>query len=269
MAKLVGFPMYDFPEIRSATDMFWQGLHGALRERGISDLPLNLTRPSDLPAFWQDPNLLIGQTCGYPLMAGLCGAAQYIATPGYTTRFGEGAYHKSVIIVRADSDIDSLHEAEGRICAMNMSDSNTGMNLLRLEIAKLGGKRPFFSRVFETLAHRNSMMAIVLGEADIAAIDCVSFALLEQNDPDLARQLEVIHETEESPCLPFITSPDTDDVVLAALQESLVSVASDRRYRDACKRLHLSSISILPSGAYNRVKEIENQAISLRYPVLA
>ena len=269
MTKLAGFPMYDIPEIRSATDQFWRALRNQLIARNIGEVPLNLTQPTDLPAFWQDRQLLIGQTCGYPLMLGLCGSARYVATPCYATRFSDGPNHKSVIIANRGAIIKNLQDAKGRVCAINMADSNTGMNLLRLEIAKLGIKAPFFSRVFETHAHRRSMSAVATGEADIAAIDCVTFSLIEREDPDLVRHLQIIQETEESPALPFITSPDTDDATLHSLRDALMTVTRDPYSRPACDQMLLNSISVLPQGAYNRIPDIENRAIALGYPKLA
>lgn len=268
MTRLAGFPMYDFPEIRSATDRFWSVLYEALAERGVKDMPHMLTRPHDLPAFWRDPALLLGQTCGYPLMLGLCGQARYVATPCYATSRSHGAQHKSVIIAHHRSRIKTLADAQGSICAINMHDSNTGMNLLRLEVAKLNARAPFFSRVFETLAHRNSMFAVQSGDADVAAIDCVSYALLEKIEPTLVDDLKVIAETEETPALPFITSPETDDDTLSALRDALQSVIAAPLHRVTMQTLMLDGIDVLSPTAYMRVREIEDQAIALGYPML-
>ena len=268
MTRIAGLPMYDFLEIRSATDQFWSALHQALSMRGLNDVPLALTRPHDLPAFWRDRSLLIGQTCGYPMMIGVCGAGRYVATPCSSTPRSHGAYHKSVIIAHRNARISTLSDSRGSVCAINMGDSNTGMNLLRLEIAKLKLGSPFFARVFETLAHRKSMHAVATGEADLAAIDCVSYAHIEKIDPALAGELAIIGETEATPALPFITSPDTGDETLVALREALQAVIGDRQYRPIMQTLMLDGVEVLPAGAYDRIREIENQAITLGYPAL-
>lgn len=260
--------MYDFAEIRSATDEFWNLLRQNLMARGVEDVPLHLERPRDLPAFWSSPSLLIGQTCGYPLMIGLCGSARYVASPRYKTPYSLGVQHRSVIIARRNSPIQTLADCYQRICAINMLDSNTGMNLLRLEVAKLNPKTPFFSHVYETLAHRKSMLAVAKGEADIAAIDCVTFAHIEKIDPGLVADLRIIGTTEETPTLPFITSADTDDETLALLRQSLIAVSSDPRHQALMQSLLISGIEVLSADAYDRVREIEKQAIGLHYPEL-
>lgn len=268
MPRLAGFPMYDFPEIRTATDAFWQAFSDELHTRGITDRPSSLTRATDLPAFWRNDDLLIGQTCGYPMMIGMCGKARYIASPCYTTPHSHGAFHKSLIISRKGGPIRTLADAHHKICAINMADSNTGMNVLRLEIAKLKPHGTFFSRVYETLAHRKSMHAVAQGDADIAAIDCVTFAHVERFDPQLIAQLSIIAETEETPTLPFITSSKTDDATLAHLRAALLAVTAAPHHRAICDRLMLQSVEILGADAYHRVREIEDRAIMLGYPQL-
>ena len=112
------------------------------------------------------------------------------------------------------------------------------------------------------------MRAVAKQDADIAAIDCVTFAQLEAIDPDLVADLRIIAETEETPSLPFITSPDTDEATLKALRDSLRSVVTDPKHRTLMTSLMLEDVQILPADAYDRVSEIEHKAIALGYPAL-
>lgn len=266
--RIAGFPMYDFVEIRSATNDLWHALQNNLITLGLRDVPVSLVRPDDLQAFWSNTDLLIGQTCGYPFKTGVCGNARYVATPCYHTRFSKGPAHKSLIVVHQHSHIDSISDARGKICAINMADSNTGMNLLRLEIAKLQPASPFFSRVYETQAHRKSMQAVADGEADIAAIDCITFALVEQIDPSMTKTLKILAETEETPSLPFITSAETDERTLSALREALHMIIMDPRQQNNLKILMIEDIVVLPEQRYDRIIDIEKQSIALGYPKL-
>jgi ABC-type phosphate/phosphonate transport system substrate-binding protein len=47
---------------------------------------------------------------------------------------------------------------------------------------------------------------VAAGEADIAAIDAVTFALLQRIEPQLTAQVRVIGKTAQVPGLPYITS---------------------------------------------------------------
>jgi len=58
--------MYDFAQLRLATDAFWRAISTRLQDAGI-DSPTALGRSPDYTSAWRDPRLIIGQACGYPL----------------------------------------------------------------------------------------------------------------------------------------------------------------------------------------------------------
>ena len=57
------------------------------------------------------------------------------------------------------------------------------MNLLRAAIAPLSDGTPFFESVVLSGSHRRSVAMVVAGVADVAAIDCVTFAHLQRLYP--------------------------------------------------------------------------------------
>lgn len=61
----VSLPMYGIN--RDDVELLWQGLSRWLAQEGEEDLPPHLCWPDDLYAHWQQPDLLLSQTCGYPL----------------------------------------------------------------------------------------------------------------------------------------------------------------------------------------------------------
>ena len=87
---VAALPMYDLVELKPATDRFWQALRDRLDQAGIADLPQTLSRPDRLTEFWCQPNLLLSQTCGYPLVTELRDAVQLVATPVYSAPGCEG-----------------------------------------------------------------------------------------------------------------------------------------------------------------------------------
>jgi len=267
--QTAGLPMYDFPEIRDATDAFWLSLSKNLRARGVANVPAHLTRPHDLPQFWSDPNLLFGQTCGYPLSIGLCGDATIIATPVYDAPGCEGPHYGSFLIVPAASSATSLADTKGGICAINMSDSNTGMNLLRAAIADIGGTAPFYAKVVETLSHRKSLAMVASGQAHIAAIDCVSFFHFSQIEPEITQSVRVIGETRKTPGLPFITSAKTPADAVYIMREALSETVHQTPRPAWLDTLRLRDIEVLPLSAYDAVLALEREAAAKAYPVLA
>ncbi len=261
--------MYDFPEIRDASNAFWTLLANELRNRGLTDVPDELERPQNLPQFWADPALLFGQACGYPLSIGLCGDAQLVATPVYTAKGCEGPTYGSVLIVPAASNLKALRETRGMICAINMRDSNTGMNLLRSAIADQGGKAPFFSTVIETGSHRQSLLKVACGEAQLAAIDCVSFSHFSRIEPGVTANVRIIGETAKTPGLPFITAKQTPVAVVLMLRDALTAIIRKTPRAPCLDVLMLEDIAVLPRSAYALVMDLEKNAAAQSYPVLA
>ncbi len=69
-------------------------------------------------------------------------------------------------------------------------------------------------------SHRRSVELIAANEADVAAVDCVTFAHLQSIDPALTSGVRVLSWTPPSPCLPFVTARSTSAAMLARLQVS-------------------------------------------------
>lgn len=265
MTRVASLGMYDFPWLAEATDALWAELRDALRGAGLGGVPDALDRERPLRAIWRDPALLLGQTCGYPLMTELSDTLQVVATPVYDLPGCHGASHRSFVVVPADEPAELLGQMRGRRCAINGRDSNTGMNLLRALIAPLAGGRRFFAAVIETGAHLESLRAVREGRADLAAIDCVTHGLTALHRPELLAGTRVLTETRASPALPFVTATGAPPAEPAALRAALGQAVR----RPAAALLRLADIAVLDRDAYAPVLALEQEALAAGYPVLA
>ena len=254
--------MYDFEPLREAHATFWT----AVAARAGIDAEL---RQGETFAF-TDPGLVMAQTCGLPLTTTLAGLGlQVLAVPLYTAPGCDGPTHRSVVVVHADSAIATLADARGTRCAINSRDSNTGMNLLRAAIAPLANGEKFFGDVRVTGAHAASMAAVADGRADIAAIDCVTWAHFSRFEPGLAGHLRVVAETPASPALPLVAPRTVPAGEIAALRAALQAVAADPALRPALALLLIRGFAELPLAAYDAVGDLVRGATEAGYPTLA
>ena len=260
--RFVTLPMYDPPELHQANDALWRAVAERLVAGGLSDVPEQLTRSDTLQALWRRDGLLLGQTCGYPLMTELAGRFTVVATPIYAAEGCEDAFHRSAVVVAASSPFESLKDLRGKRCAINDWGSNTGMNLLRALVAPLAEQGRFFGGVSVSGSHRQSLTFVAEGAADIAAIDCVTLTLLARIDPSLTARIRILAWSALSPALPFITAGDTDPATLGLLRAALDDVAAD-------PALLLSGIRHLPPEIYDQVLQYERSAADQGYPRLA
>lgn len=248
---IAALPMYDFPELRAETDLFWQGLRSHLAASGLTGIPQELTYPDDLYGHWLDPDLLLTQTCGFPMTHRLRGRVRYVATPGYAAPGCEDASYCSFVITRDGGGIERGADLSGRVAAINGEDSQSGCNILKLYLAGLGLINGSLRDAIESGSHRNSVAFVKSGRADFCSIDCVSWALLGAVAPEEVEGLRVLDQTASAPCLPFITSRDMPVDNIAALRAGLSAAFTDPGLAAYREKLLLEMVTVLDEEAYD------------------
>ncbi len=84
-------------------------------------------------------------------------------------------------------------------------------------------------------SHRQSLRELQQENADIAAIDCVTYALLQRHPAAGPGEAWVaIGWSPAAPGLPLITAGATPAATLNSLREALQQLVSDARYRPLC-----------------------------------
>jgi len=267
-ALIAALPMYDGPGTAHANDAIWAAIAVRLRERGVA-APERLTRVGDLPALWRSPNLVFGQSCGYPFVKDLRDSVALIATPEYDFPGCDGMAHRSFLVRRAGDPRRSLEAFRGGVAALNAWDSNSGMNLFRAAIAPLAGGRTFFGAVVAMGSHQRSVEAVAEGRTDLAAIDCVSFGLMKGLRPNLIARVAVVAESPLSPGLPFIMNGSLPEAAPASVREALFDVLADPDLAEARAALGLKGARVTTPADYERVLDIEREAEAAGYPSLA
>jgi ABC-type phosphate/phosphonate transport system substrate-binding protein len=218
--------MYDFGPAQAANDRLWAMIRDGLHGRGIA-APDALTRGEH--AYWdawQSPDLLLSQTCGYPFRARLHDRVTYVGTPDYGVEGCVPGFYRSVFVARADDARRNLAEFDGARFAFNEPLSQSGWAAPQTQAAKLGLHLP---PAVQTGAHRLSAQAVVQGRADIAALDAVTFALMQAASP-VVRELKVVGMTDPTPGLPCITAQGRDpQPIFDAVSEAIAALdPSDR-----------------------------------------
>ena len=172
--------MYDPPELRQEVDAWWRALAAAFRSEGVAGVPDALDRGIAFDALWSAPDLLFAQACGYPLVGEWSDRLQYVATPRHAAPGCDGALYCSWIVVTDDAAAQSIGDLRGATCSINGRVSHSGFNALRALVAPLAKDGRFFGDVRVSGGHSESLAQVARGEADVAAIDCVTFALLSR-----------------------------------------------------------------------------------------
>ena len=98
------------------------------------------------------------------------------------------------------------------------------------------------------------------GRADVAAIDCVTYARLEAVAPQEIAPLRVIARSASAPALPYVTRRDIAPADLQKLRDGLQAAIADPALAEARAALLIAGIEIVPLQAYDRLLEMEREA---------
>ena len=256
--RIASLPMYDLPEIRSATRAWWAGLARAFSAAGIDDVPETLTAPVDPTAYWQDRRLLFSQACGRNYTRELARHVRLIATPCYAASGCDGPRYRSLLLAGGDSDRHRIADLSTARAAVNGFDSHSGWVALCAAVSEAGAA-PDFSDIRVTGAHVASIEAVRRGEADVCAVDCVTFALLESHAPDRVAGVKVLGRSPAAPGLPYITAAWTGAADLARLGDGLRRALEAPDLASARGSLLIEGCESLSDSDYDRVRDMARE----------
>ncbi len=233
--------MYDRAETAGPNDRFWAQIAMALRAQGLT-APEVLTRgPAAYWPAWEAPSLVLSQTCGFPFRARLKDRVALVATPDYGIEGCPAGYYASVFVARAD-DARTLPEFRTARFAFNEGLSQSGWAAPQNHAAAMGFQ---FPPSLETGAHRLSALAVAEGRADLAALDALTWRMIQRWDP-MAANLREVARTAPTPGLPYIAAKGADT---EAIYQALVT-AADRLSPEDRDALSLRGIVRIAAERY-------------------
>ncbi|MBO9396060.1 PhnD/SsuA/transferrin family substrate-binding protein [Shimia sp. R9_2] len=240
----VALPMYDRPETAAAHDRLCQ-----LFVEAYGDGPSRRSTPEDLWALWQSPDLLLAQTCGFPFRTRLIGKVALIGAPDHGLPDLPAGHYCSVIVVHkshpaAQAD-QPLVPLEGATMAYNEPLSQSGWaapwHHFDSRNLRIGPR-------VQSGAHRRSAQLVAEGSTDFAALDVVSWMLMQRHD-GFARDLVEIERTAPTPALPYISAIYRDPApIQAALSAAITALLPSER-----SELILKGLVDMPQSAYEAV----------------
>ena len=213
---------------------------GGIRDaQGALIAPDPVTLPPDELDFhklWLHPALLFAQTCWGPMELGLSNHVQVVGQPSYDAyEGGQGELYSSALVMRTGEGPEVRSPADGKSSlpldlirgkrfTFNSLDSMSGIIGLTRDLQAAGESLDIFSSRSESGGHRGSIVTVAEGKADIAAIDCESWALAQRFEPE-ARKVVIVGWTARRKGLPFITARTTPEKTIKAMRDALAGLA--------------------------------------------
>ena len=264
----VSMPMYDLPETRDLIEAFWQGLRLHLQREGFSGLPRRVSHAAVFD-LWNNPDLLLSQCCGFDLLERYADRLLPVATPHYGAPGCEGSDYSSAVLVADHVLVDDVLDMAGAVCVINGWESHSGMNSLRALVAPKNRDGKFFSVVKASGGHAASIDMLRRKEADVTAIDCVTYALIECYRPAALAGTRRLGLTYSAPAIPYVTRTSVDEDTIRRLRAGLFSAFADPSLVDVRRGLYLKSLEELSLSEYSRITDWKSFAQQFGYPVLS
>jgi ABC-type phosphate/phosphonate transport system substrate-binding protein len=219
--------MYPFAHLRDAYDHLWSAILSRL-----PGAPESLSHQLDLHDVWQHPELLLGQTCGWPLVTALPDVV-VVGAFDMAVPFARGGRYRSVLIASKPLGIDHWRSSADTRVAINGYDSLSGW----VSLCSAWGELP--ATVLETGAHVDSMRAVAEGRAEVASIDAVSFEFIAESMPAVAGRVNVIGHGPMVPSLPLVMAP-ANAHRLDEVRSAIAAAVTDPAVAAECRRLRIS-----------------------------
>jgi ABC-type phosphate/phosphonate transport system substrate-binding protein len=236
--------MYPFTHLQSAYDQLWAAVRAHLHAA-----PDELDRSIDLATAWHSPDLLLGQTCGWPLITQLSDVVEVVGAFDVRAPFAAEGRYRSVIVGNKPFSVTQWRADPNTVVAFNSSESLSGW----ISMCHVWGGVP--ARTLQTGSHVESMRAVADGRAHLASIDALSFEFAVAVDAMLSGRLHIIGHGPTVPSLPLVMSRSLAtrrDEVRAALAAAVVAPEA----AEACVRLRIGGFVPLTSSDYEELRAL-------------
>ena len=213
---------------------------------------------------YQQRNLFIGQTCGYPYVKLWHKTHSLVCVPVFDVEGCQGPRYSSWFITSAKHPANNLSEMKNAIVAVNDRYSNSGMNVLRYAISKLAKGGTYFKSVLTSGSHLNSLQWIAQRKVDLAAIDAVTFSLAKAENLVDFGKIRIIGQSEMTCGLPFIvpgTGPPETDTITEAFNRALSRL--DPASRQCLAIRHFEPVK---DSQYHTIRQLASDAVKRGYP---
>ena len=255
MMKTASLPMYDLPEVRDATDAWWSGVAKHMQLAGITEAPLQLQHDVPVKSLWQDKNLLLSQCCGFDVVHGLKDCLDVLMITGWAAEGCYDGHYSSWVVVHEDSPYQHISELYDSVAVINGVESHSGMNALLSLVHTYSKDGYFFQRIDQSGTHVDSLVALQQKVADVAAIDCVTYALLKEYRPSVISGVRIIGQTAAAPAHPYVTRASTSSDTQYRIQQALDNAFNDRSLDSARATILLKEGIFGRSNDYRKIAE--------------
>lgn len=209
-----------------------------------------------------------GFICGYPYILAHDQPApkvELVAAPvPKDPRYLHKPVYFSDLVVRKDSPFKSIQDLRGRTYVYNEETSNSGYNMPRSYLVKLGLTNGFFGKVLRSGSHEASIRMVAQGLADASFVDSLVLDYDRAQGGGDAAKVRVIDSLGPVATVPFVVSTAALPTV-APLKARLLTMHEDPRGRQILDEAFLERFAEVSDADYDGLRAMKKAAEDARF----
>ncbi|HEY0331393.1 MAG TPA: PhnD/SsuA/transferrin family substrate-binding protein [Rhodopseudomonas sp.] len=208
----------------------WRELFGWLAATSNVDLQvIDHAFPAPLSELWSRPDLGYGFMCGLPFTRA-APKPQPVAAPLLLNAPVPGRpLYQTRLVVRAESNYQSLEDTFGSRLGYTVADSHSGYNALRHHLLPYWRSRGQLYResIGPLVTPQRVIEAVLAGDIDVGPLDGYALDLMLRHQPEFASQIRIVASTDAAPIPFLVASPQCPADVVEALRSALLTFGDD------------------------------------------
>jgi phosphonate transport system substrate-binding protein len=209
-----------------------------------------------------------GFICGYPYILAHdqpVPKVELVAAPvPKDPRYQHKAVYFSDLVVRKDSPFKTLQDLRGRTYVFNEETSNSGYNMPRSYLVKLGLTNGFFGKVLRSGSHEASIRMVAQGLADASFVDSLVLDYDRAKGVGEAAQVRVIDSLGPVATVPFVVSAAALSTA-GPLKARLLTMHEDSRGRQILDEAFLDRFVEVSDADYDGLRVMKKSAEDARF----
>ncbi len=164
------------------------------------------------------------------------------------------------MIVHRDSAYSSFADLRGVSWAYNEPHSQSGYNVTRYHLARLGESRGYFGRVVEAGSHLQALEMVLDHRVDATAIDSTVLELELKARPQLKTELRVIESLGPSPMPPWVVTMNVPPELREAIREVFWQMHETAEGRAILEQGQIKKMVRVEDRDYDPIREMARVA---------
>jgi phosphonate transport system substrate-binding protein len=209
-----------------------------------------------------------GFICGYPYILAHdqpVPKVELVAAPvPKDPRYLHKPVYFSDLVVRKGSPFKTLQDLRGRTYVFNEETSNSGYNMPRSYLVKLGLTNGFFGKVLRSGSHEASIRMVAQGLADASFVDSLVLDYDRAKGFGDAAEVRVIDSLGPVATVPFVVSTAALRTV-APLKARLLTMHEDPRGRQILEEAFLERFAEVSDADYDGLRAMKKAAEDARF----